>query len=254
MNSTSPSARLVRIAARSPERSIAGPLVIRMPGAQLGRDDHGQGRLAQAGRAGQQDVVGRGAAAHRALQQQVELLAHPVLGDELGQPAWAGRSPRRRARRRRRTARRRPSSLIGCGPSSRIACLSSTGTGGGVAVDRLGDRGHRLVGLAARPAERRPAPWRTCSVPDAAERRRPRRRRRRRPGRSGRAAPGPGARRPSCRCRAPGSASAVSPVAIARRTASGWCTASTAWASRGPTPLAVCSSSKRCFSSSSAKP
>jgi hypothetical protein len=31
MNSTSPAPRLVRIAARSPERSITGPLVVRMP-------------------------------------------------------------------------------------------------------------------------------------------------------------------------------------------------------------------------------
>ena len=36
MNSTSPSPRLDSIAARSPERSIAGPLVIFTDGAQLG--------------------------------------------------------------------------------------------------------------------------------------------------------------------------------------------------------------------------
>ena len=67
MNSTSPSPRLVRIAARSPARSIAGPLVIRIGGAQLGGDDHRQGGLAEPGRAGQQDVVGRAVAPHRAL-------------------------------------------------------------------------------------------------------------------------------------------------------------------------------------------
>ena len=54
--------------------------------------------------------------------------------------------------------------------------------------------------------------------------------------------------------RAPGSGSAVSALAMALRTASGVCTASTAWASRGPTPLAVCSSSNSCLASSSAKP
>src|SRR5262245_7709128 len=46
----------------------------------------------------------------------------------------------------------------------------------------------------------------------------------------------------------------VSPAAIARRTVSGLCTARIAWASRGPTPLAVCSSSNSSRASSSTNP
>jgi len=57
-------------------------------------------------------------------------------------------------------------------------------------------------------------------------------------------------------CPMPGTAVSVltSSEATARRIASGECTASIAWASFGPTPLAVCTSSNICFSSSSAKP
>ena len=47
---------------------------------------------------------------------------------------------------------------------------------------------------------------------------------------------------------------ATSSVATARRTESGLCTASTACARRGPTPLAVCNSSKTVRSSASANP
>jgi hypothetical protein len=46
----------------------------------------------------------------------------------------------------------------------------------------------------------------------------------------------------------------MSPMATARRTVLGLCTASTAWASRGPTPLAVWSSSNSDRSSSVANP
>ena len=57
-------------------------------------------------------------------------------------------------------------------------------------------------------------------------------------------------------CPMPGTAVRVrtSSPATARRTASGVSTASIACASFGPTPLAVCTSSKTCFSSSSANP
>ena len=68
---------------------VAGPLDGRAAGdpdrrAQLGRDDHGQAGLAQAGRPGQQDVVGRPVAPQRALEDELELLAHLGLADELG--------------------------------------------------------------------------------------------------------------------------------------------------------------------------
>ena len=80
MNSTSPAARLDSIAARSPDRSIAGPLVILIDVPELGADDQGQAGLAQPGRAGQQHVVRRPAAALRALEHQRELLAAPSAG------------------------------------------------------------------------------------------------------------------------------------------------------------------------------
>ena len=58
MKRTSPSSRLVRMAARSPARSRAGPEVMCRPHAHLVGDDAGQRGLAQAGRAGEEQVVG----------------------------------------------------------------------------------------------------------------------------------------------------------------------------------------------------
>ena len=60
-------------------------------GPELGRDDHRQRRLAEPGRAGQQHVVRRPAAAAGALEHQPDLLAHPLLPDELVEPARAQR-------------------------------------------------------------------------------------------------------------------------------------------------------------------
>ena len=83
-------------------------------GAHLGRDDHREGGLAEAGGAGEQHVVGGGAARAGGLQHQVELLADLLLADELVQVLGAqggldglvlavgGR--RRRAARRRRSS------------------------------------------------------------------------------------------------------------------------------------------------------
>ena len=51
--------------------------------AQFGGDDHGEAGLAEAGRAGEQDVVGRGTASGGALQHEFELFAHAGLADEL---------------------------------------------------------------------------------------------------------------------------------------------------------------------------
>ena len=197
-------------------------------------------------------MVGRGAAPHRALQQQVELLAHPVLGDELGQPLRAAPWPRRRAPPARRSGL---DQRVGhrVRPSSRIACLSSTGTGGVVAVDGLGHRGHRLVGLRRRPAEPDQGlahllgPG-ACGAPALRPAARPA------PGRSGRAAPAPAARRPSCRCPAPGSASRC------RRWRSP-CAPRRACAPRAPPGPAAgrprwrsAAARTACFASSSAKP
>nr|BFE69570.1 hypothetical protein GCM10020092_028710 [Actinoplanes digitatis] len=72
------------IAGTLDDRAAGGP----DPGAELRRHDVGERRLAQPGRAGQQDVIGRRAPALRATQQQLQLVAHPVLRDELGQAAW----------------------------------------------------------------------------------------------------------------------------------------------------------------------
>jgi hypothetical protein len=66
-------------AARSPDRSIAGP----QRGAELGGDDHRDRGLAEPGRPGQQHVVRRAAAAQRAAQQERQLLADAGLADEV---------------------------------------------------------------------------------------------------------------------------------------------------------------------------
>ena len=196
-------------------------------------------------------MVRRRAPPHRALQQQVELLAHPVLGDELGQPPRAARVASASRSASLTYAETSPSvSRIVPSRGHRVAAQQSDGL---LEQDRHAAGSRRRVGSAtaatawsACPAVQ-PSPtsaWRTWSgqLPRG---HRPRQRRRRRsaPGRSGRAAPAPAARRPSCRCPGTRVRAAVSPLAIALRTASGVCTASTAWASRGPTPLAVWSSS-----------
>ena len=59
--------------------------------AQLGRDDHGERRLAEPGRTGQQHVVGRPPAAAAASQHERQLVAHHALPDELLEPARAQR-------------------------------------------------------------------------------------------------------------------------------------------------------------------
>jgi hypothetical protein len=56
-------------------------------GPQLGGDDHGQRRLAQPRRAGQQDVIRCAAAVLGPLDDQLQLLANPGLADELPQRA-----------------------------------------------------------------------------------------------------------------------------------------------------------------------
>ena len=53
--------------------------------AQLGGDDHRQRRLAQPGRAGQQDVIRCAAAVFGTLEDQLQLFTHPRLADELPQ-------------------------------------------------------------------------------------------------------------------------------------------------------------------------
>lgn len=54
-------------------------------GFHLGRDDHREGGLAQTGGAGEQHVVGGGAARACRAQDEVELLADLLLTDELAE-------------------------------------------------------------------------------------------------------------------------------------------------------------------------
>ena len=69
-------------------REVAGVLDRRAAGdaqrlLHLGRDDHRQRRLAEAGWAAEQYVVGSALAPSGRLEHQTELGAHPVLPDEL---------------------------------------------------------------------------------------------------------------------------------------------------------------------------
>ena len=53
--------------------------------AQFSGDDHRQRRLAESRRAGQQDVIRCAATVLGALDDQLQLFAHPGLADELAQ-------------------------------------------------------------------------------------------------------------------------------------------------------------------------
>ena len=72
-----------REVARPLDRGAAGDA---QRGAELGRDDHRDRRLAEPGRPRQQHVVRRAAASQGAAQQQGELLADPLLADEVVEP------------------------------------------------------------------------------------------------------------------------------------------------------------------------
>ena len=58
---------------------------------ELGADEHRQGRLAEAGRPREQDVVGRGPAPPSRLQDERQLVTHPGLPGELAEPARSQR-------------------------------------------------------------------------------------------------------------------------------------------------------------------
>ena len=83
--------------AREDRGEVAGVLDRRAAGdpqrrGHLGGDDHRERGLAETGRAGEQHVVGHPPAAAGGLEHQPELLAHPVLADELVE----GAGPQRR--------------------------------------------------------------------------------------------------------------------------------------------------------------
>jgi len=75
---------------RQERREIAGVLdrgTARHPQGPLALvgDDHGERRLAQSRRPGQQDVIGRALLDAGGIEEQLELAAHLLLPDELGQ-------------------------------------------------------------------------------------------------------------------------------------------------------------------------
>ena len=258
MNSTSPSARLVRIAARSPERSITGPLVVRMPVPSSAATMFARVVLPRPG--GPDSRMWSGG-----VPRPIAPLSSSSSWSRTR--CWAMKSASRRGRtlasassssssasgETRSSPDRTSRRLIGCGPAA--------GSPGAAAPAPAAPRRRSVSATAATAwsacAADQPSastPWRTCScqAPPSTPAGAP----------SGRSATGPIRSRSSRTSRSapflpmPGTRvrAARSPPAMARRTASGWCTASTAWASRGPTPLAVWSSSNSCFSSSSAKP
>ena len=88
---------LARHERRQHRRQVAGVLDGRTARhaqrtAALVRDDHRERGLAESGRTGEQDVVGRAVLHRRRLQQQLELPAHLRLTDELGERARAQRA------------------------------------------------------------------------------------------------------------------------------------------------------------------
>ena len=85
MNSTSRGCRLVRMAARSPARCDHRTGGGAEADAELARDDLRQRGLAEAGRAVEQHVVQRLAAAARRLDEDGEVFAQRLLADELGE-------------------------------------------------------------------------------------------------------------------------------------------------------------------------
>ena len=89
MNSTAPGSRLVRIAARSPARSITGPAVTRS-GAPISRAiTCASAVLPRPGRAVEERVVERLAALARRLHEHAQVLLQRVLADELVERARA---------------------------------------------------------------------------------------------------------------------------------------------------------------------
>ena len=91
MNRTSRSSSEVRIAARSPARSMAGPDRVADVDPELARHDRREGRLAETGRAVQEDVIRRLSPALGRLQQHrqvgLDLLLADVLGERTGTQA-----------------------------------------------------------------------------------------------------------------------------------------------------------------------
>src|SRR4051794_19113776 len=221
-------------------------------------EDHRQRRLAESGRAGQQHVVGRTAALLSGRQDEPELLAHPLLTDELRKPlgpqrrlddsvvsvgvrrhdvlfAHARLSSWRLARSNAATSGASPTAVAASASGPTAANASSTSRAlqpSPVSAARSCSR-HTPTPDAARPFGARAAPVGapSRSLSSRTSRWAPLR-------------PTPGTKVSAPR----------SSVVTAARTASGECTASTAWASFGPTPLTDWRMSNTTRSSSVANP
>ena len=110
MNSTSPSSRLVRIAARSPARSSAGPLVIAQRDVELGGDDAGEATSCR-GPAGRRTAGGRRAWPRwRAAPSRISRCSF--------RRGWPTNSSRRRGPERGLLGPLRPGRPPGCSSSS----------------------------------------------------------------------------------------------------------------------------------------
>ena len=259
MKSTSPSPSWLRMAARSPPRSRAGPGGDVQADVHLGGDDAGEGGLAQAGRSGEEQVVGGLAAAAGRLEDDREVLLELGLADEVVEPAGPEPDLGGRLRPRRpgsaRAARRawRTASAPGRGELAQRLLEQDTAV---VAVGQLADGLGDLLGAVAearraRRARRRGRPVARRAPLPLADGRRPARRR----GRSSRDLSST-SRRAAVFLPTPGTRhrAATSSSASTRRSASGWCTERMASASAGPTPWAPISASKQVRSSRVAKP
>ena len=91
MKRMSPARRFVSVPTRSPGFSSAGPDVRADVHAELARDQLGQRRLAEPGRAEEERVVERLAPRERGVDVDAQAVLHLLLADELGQPLRAQR-------------------------------------------------------------------------------------------------------------------------------------------------------------------
>ena len=216
-NSTSPSSRFVRIAARSQGRSSAGPLVGWKPAPISFATIWASVVLPEPGRPAEQEMVDRVAALARAFEEHLQLLLHPVLPHELVEGARAQRDVELAVLRAQRVGLDQAlvESLGTSVPGITVIGPPSAGPRAGARrAPALGiDPGHDLrappadVSPSASNASRTSAsgPVEITSPLPAQRRADPARR----------------AARPSCRRPAPRSALSTSPATTARRSASG---------------------------------
>ena len=87
MNRIEPSSTLVRNGSRSAGLDRAGPLVIWIDGAEFVGQHGGEGRLAEAGRAVEEDVRQRLLELPAGVEDDAEPLHDRLLADDFAQPA-----------------------------------------------------------------------------------------------------------------------------------------------------------------------